>query len=281
MDAVSMTVPNYTYVFKFEEDFAAVERRQWMEDNWHMSFYYIGIYMVLVFGGQHYMQSRPRFELRNTLALWNFFLAVFSIIGTMRTVPELLFVLKKFGFHHSCCIAGHSYVPNNSVSALWCYLFTMSKVPELADTVFIVLRKQPLIFLHWYHHVTVLIFAWFSFSDFIVTARWFVSMNYFVHSMMYSYYAFKALRYRVPRWISVVITASQLAQMVVGCLVNLWAYHVKSNGGECEVSDLNIKLSLMMYFSYFVLFAHFFNKAYLSKKKPGRAAASGTAKKLE
>ena len=54
-----------------------------------------------------------------------------------------------------------SYVPNSSVSSLWTYLFTMSKVPELMDTVFIVLRKQPLIFLHWYHHITVLIFTWF------------------------------------------------------------------------------------------------------------------------
>ncbi|KAF0287859.1 Elongation of very long chain fatty acids protein 6 [Amphibalanus amphitrite] len=262
MDMMSMSVPNYTYLFKFEEDFAAVERQQWMQRNWHTSFYYIGVYMVLIFGGQRYMATRERFELRNVLALWNFFLAVFSIVGAMRTVPELL------------------YVPNSPVSGLWSYLFTMSKVPELMDTVFIVLRKQPLIFLHWYHHITVLIFTWFSFSDFIVTGRWFISMNYSVHAMMYSYYAFKALRYRVPRWISVAITSSQLAQMIVGCLVNLWAYHVKSNGGECEVSVLNIKLSLIMYFSYFVLFAHFFNKSYLTKK-PARSASTGNMKKIE
>ena len=34
--------------------------------------------------------------------------------------------------------------------------FTVSKVFELWDTFFIVVRKRPLILLHWYHHVTVL-----------------------------------------------------------------------------------------------------------------------------
>ena len=77
-----------------------------------------------------------------------------------------------------------------------------------------------------------------------------------------------------------VITSSQLAQMIVGCVVNLWAYHVKSNGGECEVSITNIKLSLLMYFSYFVLFAHFFNRAYLTKK-PARSASNGNMKKVQ
>jgi hypothetical protein len=31
-------------------------------------------------------------------------------------------------------------------------LFCMSKVPELFDTVLLVLRKKPVITLHWYHH---------------------------------------------------------------------------------------------------------------------------------
>ena len=106
METVAMSMPNYSYVFKFEEDFAEKERRQWMSENWYVSIYYIGAYMVFIVLGQHYMQSRPGFELRNTLALWNFFLAVFSIIGTMRTVPEMLFVLRHFGLHHSCCVAG-------------------------------------------------------------------------------------------------------------------------------------------------------------------------------
>ena len=48
--------------------------------------------------------------------------------------------------------------------------------------------------LYRYHHVTVLVYAWYSYTEHTATARWFVVMNYTIHSIMYSYYAFKALR---------------------------------------------------------------------------------------
>lgn len=60
-------------------------------------------------------------------------------------------------------------------------IFCISKVPELIDTLFIVLRKQKLIFLHWFHHATVLIYAWYSYHDWTASGRWFVFMNYSVH----------------------------------------------------------------------------------------------------
>ena len=35
-------------------------------------------------------------------------------------------------------------------------LVISSQIPELLDTVFLVLQKKRVIFLHWFHHVTVM-----------------------------------------------------------------------------------------------------------------------------
>lgn len=142
----------------------------------------------------------------------------------------------------------------------------LSKLPELGDTVFIVLRKQPLIFLHWYHHITVLMYSWFSYTEYTASARFFVVMNYCVHSLMYTYYALRALKFKPARAISMLITAMQLAQMVIGCAINIWAHGFLQTAGHaaCNISPTNIKLSIAMYFSYFVLFARFFYKTYFA-----------------
>lgn len=274
--AEEIPMVNYTYVFDFENDFNYLDKREWMVKNWKQCFYYVGIYMVLIFGGRHYMQGRNRFELRGALFVWNLFLALFSMFGTIRTVPELVYVIREFGFHHSVC--NPSFVEHTKVSGFWTWMFTLSKVPELGDTVFIVLRKQPLIFLHWYHHVTVLLYAWYSYAGHTAPGRWFMVMNYLVHSFMYTYYAMKALRFRIPRQVSMFITTCQLLQMVVGCYINVWGYQSKARGENCCVSDENIKISLLMYVSYFVLFMHFFYNAYVNKKARG---IKGSAKKVD
>jgi hypothetical protein len=96
---------------------------------------------------------------------------------------------------------------------------------------------------------------------------------------MYSYYALRAMGYSAPRSLAMVITICQLAQMVIGCVVNIWARQVVQAGlQECHISPTNIKLSLAMYFSYFVLFARFFQTVYFGNgKKSKGGTASGMA----
>lgn len=262
-----VTLPNYSYIFNFESDFIHQETRTWMQDNWTKGFYYCGIYMILIFGGQYLMQNRPRFELRGVLVLWNTLLATFSVVGATRTVPELLTTLSHHGLYHSICVP--SFIELDKVCGFWTWMFVLSKLPELGDTIFIVLRKQPLIFLHWYHHITVLLYSWFSYAEYTASARWFITMNYCVHSVMYTYYALRAMRYNPPRQLAMVITTLQLLQMIIGCMVNLRAHQLVQSQAECHITPLNIKLSIAMYLSYFVLFARFFYKSYFGGGKKG------------
>ena len=138
---------NYSYVFNFEQDFEHSVVRIWMEENWRsVCAWASGIYMLLIFGGQTCMANRPAFDLRGPLTVWSMFLAMFSIMGATRTLPEFMHTLYTHGFYHSLCIP--SFIENDRVSGFWTWMFVLSKVPELGDTIFIVLRKQKLIFLH-------------------------------------------------------------------------------------------------------------------------------------
>lgn len=271
MNSLGMDPDNKTYLFYFEKTYDVSAFNDYMEHHWTDSIIYSMVYFILIFGGQVYMSRRKGFELRPVLAMWSGFLAIFSIIGAMRTFPELVWAVTTHGFEYSCCNC--SYNEQGKVTSFWTGLFVLSKLFELGDTVFIVLRKQPLIFLHWYHHITVLIYVWYSNTQQIGSGRWFIVMNYIVHAVMYTYYATRALKFIVPKWVNMFITTLQLIQMIFGIVVNVVAYMALVNGRKCQHNYTNIQFSSLMYFSYLILFAHFFCTTYImqghthSKKK--------------
>ncbi len=80
-------------------------------------------------------------------------------------------------------------------TGFWTEMFLWSKAVELIDTAFLVLRKRPIIFLHWYHHVTVMMYTWHACKEHAASGRWFISMNYTVHALMYTYYASRYIYY--------------------------------------------------------------------------------------
>ena len=247
-----------------QETFYAIERdfdeRAWHEfsvRNWTWSLYASVVYVVMVFGGRYYMKDRPRFELRAPLAVWSSCLAAFSIMGMARCVPEFLYLIRTVGYEQSVCNPAYTFL-NPSSFAFWKCVFIISKFFELGDTAFIVLRKQPFIFLHWYHHITVMIYSWWSFTQWTAAGRWYVAMNFSVHSLMYSYYALRAMKIRLPKMVSLVITILQIVQMVLGIVLSVSAYVYKGYGMPCQQTYVNIFFTLAMYGSYFVLFAHFF-----------------------
>lgn len=249
--------------YEFERFFDEKAAFEWMQENWTQSFLVCGMYAAVIFAGRLYMRERPKLDLRAPLVLWSLSLAVFSIIATLRTGGYMLHVLWTHGYRQSVCDISFYSAP---VSKFWAYMFVLSKLPELGDTVFIVLRKQRLIFLHWYHHITVLIYSWYSYKDRVAGGGWFMTMNYGVHSIMYSYYAARAAGIRVPRPFAMTITASQILQMAMG-LVVLLSVHMWMDERACPSNMRNIVSGTVMYLSYLVLFVWFFFKNYIKGEK--------------
>jgi elongation of very long chain fatty acids protein 6 len=167
--------------------------------------------MVSIFGGSHWMKNRKPFDLKRPLLLWNMLLAVFSITGAFRVGTELIHVATTSGLHGCLC-----YRATDNLTSLWIFAFIMSKYAELFDTLFIVARKKPLMFLHWYHHVTVLLFSWYTLTNGGSSMRILALVNMIIHSVMYSYYAAMAAGFRMPNVIALVITVMQITQMVMG-----------------------------------------------------------------
>ena len=149
---------------------------------------------------------------------------------------------------------------------LWAWIFGISKVIELGDTVFVVLRKTPLMFLHWYHHVTVFIYTWYGVKDLSEYCLWFAGMNYFVHTIMYSYYAIKASGRRLPAFLSQCITSLQIAQMLAGVVLNILSLRKDDTLG-CDINYSLAYMGLVIYSSYLALFANFFYNRYVRKVK--------------
>ncbi len=242
--------------------------------KWWVPILAVSLYMLLVALGKMYMEKRKPYSLRSLLFSWNVLLALFSILGSIAMVPTLVQSVLEKGFLFTTCNTPIHAVP---MQAFFCFIFVLSKIVEFGDTFFIVLRKTPLNFLHWYHHVTVCLFSWHSLAIKSAPGHWYCAMNYSVHSVMYTYYVFKSFGYRIPKQVALGVTLLQLLQFFVGLVVVLSSAVLFVSGVPCQINYLNISAGMFIYISYFVLFGNFFYHRYISK--PAAAAAGGGQKK--
>ncbi|XP_019491813.1 PREDICTED: elongation of very long chain fatty acids protein 3 isoform X1 [Hipposideros armiger] len=236
--------------------------RPFMKEYWTTSFHIALIYLLLIFVGHNYMKARKGFNLKGPLILWSFCLAIFSILGAVRMWGFMGTLVLRGKLKHTVCF---STFIDDSVIQFWSSLFLLSKIIELGDTAFIVLRKRPLIFVHWYHHSTVLVFTSFAYKNKVAAGGWFMTMNFGVHAVMYTYYTLKAARVEPPRWFPRLITTLQILQMFMGAIVVILTYVWRQEQG-CHTTAEHFFWSFILYLTYFILFAHFFHKTYIMPK---------------
>ncbi|GMR46062.1 hypothetical protein PMAYCL1PPCAC_16257, partial [Pristionchus mayeri] len=197
-----------------------------MQSYWSCTILVAVAYVMAIHKIQKVMENREAFNLRSTLIVWNGSLAIFSLMGTLRMGEEFVHVIRTRPFIDTITYCLDPHQP----AAFWSFCFAFSKFLELVDTLFVVLRKRKLIFLHWYHHAVTLVYSWHAIKDGTAAGRWFVLMNYVVHSVMYTYYAVVAAGIRLPRPLSMAVTTLQTTQMFIGVGISFIVFYCKLQG---------------------------------------------------
>ena len=243
-------------------------------ENYNWVFVWFGmLYVPLVFGGVKLMEKREPMNLGRFLTVWNFLMALFSAVGFVYAlIPIRQIFNHRLGLYSWICDVW--VVEQPAVSELAVFLFVTSKVFEFIDTIFLVLRKRPVIFLHWYHHVITFLFTWYSSVTspaYSSSGYYFCLMNYFVHAWMYLYYMLVSMKI-YPKW-DLFITLLQLIQMVLGVVIITISM-------SCDSSDwTGLAFGYLLYASFFYLFVQIFQRRYVTETGFRRTASPTAAQK--
>ena len=213
-------------------------------------------YVPAVLGLQFLMRFFNPFDLSLPLKLWNCSLSALSLYG-FSILFQRLFQVE---FVHSITSLDYS----SGTTGLVVFLFNLSKFPEMVDTLFIVLRKKELTFLHVFHHFSVAIYCYTTLFYPPPLGYWYALMNTFVHGVMYGYFAFDKEIKRYTNFNPMYLTVLQILQMAWGVSLNI-LYLVQPSTQFDFVTNYNAIYGLTMYGSYLYLFCAFFDKKYKFK----------------
>jgi len=223
------------------------------------------LYLPTIWLLQCYMANRPAFKLKRTAVLRNLFLAVISALGVALMLMD---GVSMFGQQ----FYPESMYPINTRAVI--AIFSLTKNLEFGDTILLVLKKKPLLFLHIYHHITVALYCWHAQYVNINFAHHFCFINLAIHTVMYSYYAVALVYSRHPllRRLRPYITMSQTLQMFVGMYISYTAItRLQTQNEDVDVLDTYISnawYALAMYTSYAYLFAKLYLENYVKGVRP-------------
>ncbi|SZF03633.1 unnamed protein product [Blumeria hordei] len=233
------------------------------------------VYLVVILGGQEIMRNQKAFQLNTLFKIHNFMLTAVSASLLILFAEQLVPSLWNYGLYANICQAPGWTQP----LVLLYYLNYLTKYFELLDTVFLVVKKKPLTFLHCYHHPAT---ALLCFTQLIgrTSVSWVpITLNLTVHVVMYWYYFQSARGIRVSwkEW----ITRMQITQFIIDLGFVYFAtydYVVHVNWphlphvGECAGEPWAAAAGDLILLSYLILFISFYISTY--RKQSSRKAAA-------
>ncbi|KAI1732825.1 GNS1/SUR4 family domain-containing protein [Ditylenchus destructor] len=274
-------------IFFKEYDYG--EAKQWLMDHEGFLLKCVAAYVVSIFSIKYVMSNKKPFDLITPLILWNALLAVFSIAGFVQMTPTFVKICQQQGVQQT--YTKITELQTGKVAGYWAFLWVVSKIPELIDTLFIVARKKPLMLMHWYHHALTGYFAFVNFYEDNAYSVWVVYMNYFIHSFMYAYYCARALHIKIPPQFAQLLTGAQIVQFVITHVVmGHLLYLLSTTNNKYDVTPKGYIIGAIMEVSYLLLWFRFYyisyirggGKKYLAHVKATKGengtAKNGTAK---
>lgn len=226
----------------------------------------VASYLLFLAFGPKLMRHRQPFDLRWIITTYNFALVILSAYMSY----EFFMTSTLLGYSYSCQGIDWNYstdaISMRLVNAHW--LFFFSKIIELSDTVFFVLRKKnnQLTFLHVYHHSTMVLCWWLAVKYVPVGQTFFAAMiNSFIHFLLYIYYGLSSVGPQMQKylWWKKYLTTFQLVQFVAVITHTGYNKFVRT---DCDYPDLYNSMTLGYTFIMFFLFSYFYHLTYRIKR---------------
>jgi fatty acid elongase 3 len=228
-------------------------------------------YFAAVFGGQEYMADKKPYKLRELFIVHNLLLSITSAVVLALMMEEVWPYWSQTGFHKSIC-AQSAFTPRLETLYIVNY---MMKYWELADTLFLVAKKKPIIFLHIFHHPATAVLCYVQLNGRTPVSWVPIVANLTVHTVMYWYYYTTAANPGYQPWYKRSITSLQIGQFCLDLVVVYYASwrgktFIKRWSGpgktfaapDCSGADMSALLGCMLLTSYLFLFVAFYKRTY-------------------
>lgn len=196
-------------------------------------------YLLLIPLSRVWVKMVPKFEFKWTLVIYNIICVIISLICTVVGFKEFLSLPNTLEL----------VVVENLLKKAF-FLYWMSKLFELLDTVFMILKHniRQISFLHIFHHSSMVLLSDYAYN----VSPWapisvVVFLNSFVHIWMYLYYAISVVKQVDPSW-KRHITHLQLIQFFIGIVFSIpgYLYH-----GFCIYSLLYPASMIILFSNYY------------------------------
>ncbi|KAI1320686.1 hypothetical protein EDD11_010220 [Mortierella claussenii] len=239
-------------------------------------------YFVVIFGGRQIMKSQEAFKLKPLFIFHNFLLTIVSGALLALFIENLAPIIARHGLFYSVCNDG---AWTQRLELLY-YLNYLVKYWELADTVFLVLKKKPLEFLHYFHHSMTMILCFVQLGGHTSVSWVPITLNLTVHVLMYYYYMRSAAGVRI--WWKQHLTTLQITQFVLDLgFIYFCSYHyfvgayslAVPNFGKCAGTDGSALFGCGLLSSYLLLFINFYRLTYNAKAKAAKERGTNMTSK--